>query len=91
MADFPNFCVPLEPPPVIGKSPRRQPHRGTQTEAIMDELAYSINRTAKVLGVGRTTIYKLIKSGQVDTLKIGSRTLITTESITRLAQTRREV
>lgn len=57
----------------------------------MDELAYSINRTAKVLGVGRTTIYKLIKSGQVDTLKIGSRTLITTESLTRLAQTRREV
>lgn len=57
----------------------------------MDELAYSINRTAKVLGVGRTTIYKLIKSGQVDTLKIGSRTLITTESITRLTQTGREV
>lgn len=57
----------------------------------MDELAYSINRTAKVLGVGRTTIYKLIKSGQVDTLKIGSRTLITTDSITRLTQTRREV
>lgn len=57
----------------------------------MDELAYSINRTAKVLGVGRTTIYKLIKSGKVDSLKIGSRTLITTESITRLTQTRREV
>lgn len=54
----------------------------------MDELAYSINRTAKVLGVGRTTIYKLIKCGEVDTLKIGSRTLITTASITRLIQTR---
>lgn len=54
----------------------------------MDELAYSINRTAKVLGVGRTTIYKLIRSGEVDTLKIGSRTLITTASITRLIQTR---
>lgn len=91
MADFLNFCEPLEPPTLIGKSSRRQPHRGTQTEATMDELAYSINRTAKVLGVGRTTIYKLIKSGQVDTLKIGSRTLITTESITRLTQTRREV
>lgn len=89
MADFLNFCEPLEPPPIIGKSSHRQPDRGTQTEATMDELAYSINRTAKVLGVGRTTIYKLIKSGQVDTLKIGSRTLITTESITRL--TRREV
>lgn len=57
----------------------------------MDELAYSINRTAKVLGVGRSTIYKLIKTGQVDAIKIGTRTLITTESITRLTQTRREV
>lgn len=57
----------------------------------MDELAYSINRTAKVLGVGRSTIYKLIKTGQIDVLKIGSRTLITTESITRLTQTQRQV
>lgn len=57
----------------------------------MNELAYSINRTAKVLGVGRSTIYKLIKTGQIDVLKIGSRTLITTESITRLTQTQRQV
>ncbi|MGV2495981.1 helix-turn-helix domain-containing protein [Pelagerythrobacter aerophilus] len=56
----------------------------------MDELAYSINRTAKVLGVGRSTIYKLIKTGQVDALKIGTRTLITTASIARLTETRRE-
>ncbi|MDK2759092.1 MAG: helix-turn-helix domain-containing protein [Blastomonas fulva] len=91
MADFLNSCKPLEPPPIIGKSSRHQPHCGTQTEATMDELAYSINRTAKVLGVGRSTIYKLIKTGQVDAIKIGTRTLITTTSITRLTQTRREV
>jgi DNA binding domain, excisionase family len=56
----------------------------------MDELAYSINRTAKALGVGRSTIYKLIKTGQVDALKIGSRTLITTASIARLTEARPE-
>lgn len=55
----------------------------------MDELAYSINRTAKALGVGRSTIYKLIKTGQVDALKIGTRTLITTASIARLTEARR--
>lgn len=55
----------------------------------MDELAYSINRTAKVLGVGRSTIYKLIKTGQIDALKIGTRTLITTESIARLTELHR--
>lgn len=56
----------------------------------MDELAYSINRTAKALGVGRSTIYKLIKTGQVDALKIGTRTLITTASIARLTGAQRE-
>lgn len=56
----------------------------------MEELAYSINRTAKTLGVGRSTIYKLIKAGQVDALKIGTRTLITTASIARLTEVRRE-
>jgi len=54
----------------------------------MVELAYSINRTAKALGVGRSTIYKLIKTGQVDALKIGTRTLITTASIARLTEAR---
>lgn len=56
----------------------------------MDELAYSISRTAKALGVGRSTIYKLIKTGQVDALKIGTRTLITTASIARLTEARPE-
>lgn len=50
----------------------------------MEELTYSINRTAKALGIGRSTVYKLIKTGQIDALKIGTRTLITTASITRL-------
>ena len=50
----------------------------------MDELTYSINRTAKALGVGRSSVYKLIKSGRLDALKIGTRTLITTASIARL-------
>ena len=56
----------------------------------MDELAYSINRTAKALGVGRSTIYKLIKTGRIDALKIGTRTLITTASIARLSKARPE-
>ena len=56
----------------------------------MEELAYSINRSAKALGVGRSTIYKLIKTGQIDALKIGTRTLVTTASIARLMTVRRQ-
>lgn len=54
----------------------------------MEPVAISINDTAKVLGVCRSSVYGLIKSGGLDAIKIGRRTLLTTESIRRLAQTR---
>lgn len=52
----------------------------------MEPLAISINETAKTLGVGRSSVYALLKSGRLDAIKIGRRTLLTTESIKRLTQ-----
>ena len=52
----------------------------------METLAISINDTAKALGVGRSSVYALLKSGRLDAIKIGRRTLLTTASIKRLAQ-----
>lgn len=65
-------------PPTIGK----------HLEAIlnMEPLAVSINAAAKALGVGRSSVYFLIKSGKLEAIKIGRRTLLTTASIKRLAQ-----
>lgn len=54
----------------------------------MEPVAISINDTAKALGVGRSSVYELIKSQKLDAIKIGRRTLLTTESIRRLAQSR---
>ncbi|WP_420607571.1 helix-turn-helix domain-containing protein [Novosphingopyxis sp.] len=54
----------------------------------MEPLAISINETAKALGIGRSSVYELLKSGKLDAFKIGRRTLLTTESVKRLAQTR---
>ena len=53
----------------------------------MELLAISINDTAKALGIGRSSVYALLKSGRLDAIKIGRRTLLTTASIKRLAQT----
>jgi len=42
-----------------------------------DKLTYSINEAAALLGVGRTTVYELIRQQQLLTVKIGQRRLIT--------------
>ena len=52
----------------------------------MDILATSINETAKALSLGRTTIYMLIKEGRLETVKLGRRTLVKTDSIRRLLE-----
>jgi excisionase family DNA binding protein len=57
----------------------------------MELLAISISDTAKALGIGRSSVYTLLKSGRLDAIKIGRRTLLTTESIKRLAQSRAEI
>lgn len=49
-------------------------------------LTLSIKDAGRLLGLGRSTIYRLIGEGQLDTVKIGNRTLIKTASIRRLVE-----
>ena len=50
----------------------------------MEQLAYSINDTAKALSLGRTSIYALIGDGRLEAFKLGRRTLVKADSIRRL-------
>ena len=50
----------------------------------MEILLVSIPDAASALSVGRTTVYELMRSGQLDTRKMGRRRLITAESLRRL-------
>lgn len=50
----------------------------------MEQLAYSINETAKALSLGRTSIYALIAEGRLEVFKLGRRTLVKAESVRRL-------
>jgi excisionase family DNA binding protein len=50
----------------------------------MERLAYSINETARLLSLGRTSIYAMIANNRLETFKLGRRTLVKAESIRRL-------
>jgi excisionase family DNA binding protein len=43
---------------------------------VTEKLAYTIAEVVAVSGLGRTTIYELIKRGELPRVKIGSRTVI---------------
>ena len=48
-----------------------------------------IPQAGQLLGVGRSTIYELINSGELETIKLGRSTLIVTASIRSFVERRR--
>ncbi|MGH9086951.1 MAG: helix-turn-helix domain-containing protein [Acidimicrobiales bacterium] len=46
----------------------------------MERLAYDIPTAAEVIGVGRTTLYQAIASGDLRSVKIGARRLVTRDA-----------
>lgn len=51
-----------------------------------EPLAIGIKTAVKLTGVGRSTLYELIQSGEIDTVKIGRSRLIPYRSIKRLVE-----
>lgn len=48
------------------------------------KLAYRVNEACEVVGIGRSKLYELVESGEVETFKIGTRTLIRRDVLERL-------
>lgn len=51
----------------------------------MKAILASIPDTLRALGIGRTTAYRLIDEGKLETVKIGRRTLVRVASILAVA------
>jgi excisionase family DNA binding protein len=52
---------------------------------MVENILASIPEAVRMLSVGRSTLYRLISDGKLETVKIGRRTLIRVDSIKALA------
>ena len=49
-------------------------------------MTYKIDEVAQALGLGKTTIHKLLRDGELQKIKLGRATLISAESVDALIQ-----
>lgn len=54
-----------------------------------DPICLRVNDAARMIGVGRTKLYALIAAGEVETVKLGKATRITTASLHNLIRRQR--
>lgn len=54
----------------------------------IEPICVRINDAARMIGVGRTKLYELISSGELEAVKIGKATRITTASLNELVKRR---
>lgn len=50
----------------------------------MEQLAITIQETLETTTLGKTKVYELIAEGKLKAIKVGRRTLVTTESVRTL-------
>ncbi|QOT71194.1 helix-turn-helix domain-containing protein [Sphingobium fuliginis] len=54
-----------------------------------EPICVRVNDAARMIGVGRTKLYELIAAGEVETVKLGKATRITTASLHDLVRRQR--
>ena len=66
----------------MGQSPSNPWHKPGEQKPFL----YSVKDASRLLGIGKTTTWSLIKQGSLETRKIGARTLVTADSVEHLAR-----
>ena len=56
----------------------------------VEPICVKVNDAARMIGVGRTKLYEMIAAGEVETVKLGKATRITTASLHDLIRRQRE-
>ncbi|MBE5073364.1 helix-turn-helix domain-containing protein [Erythrobacteraceae bacterium E2-1 Yellow Sea] len=56
----------------------------------VEPICVKVKEAARMIGVGRTKLYELIASGEIEAIKLGKSTRITTASLRELVMRQRE-
>jgi excisionase family DNA binding protein len=48
-----------------------------------EPIAYSVEDAARAIGLGRTKLFELIRTGQITAVKVGGRTLVPVDGLRR--------
>ena len=77
----------------INEMPKRRsgpiqdgPVPASQFQLPLDPLTVRISVAVRLTGIGRSKLYELIKTGDLQTVKIGTATLVTIASLRRLVE-----
>jgi excisionase family DNA binding protein len=57
-----------------------------EIQATLSPIAVSIDAAAKMIGLGRTSFYKLLASGEIKSVRCGGRVLIPVDQLTALIE-----
>lgn len=79
------------------KGPAPMPSAGTtehlreqRQHSAIEPIAMRVPEACRYLGIGRSTLYVLIGQGKVEIVKLGSSTLVLTQSLRALVEQRRQ-
>jgi len=63
---------------------------GPKRKSAIEPIAMRVPEACRYLGIGRSTLYVLIGEGEIEFIKLGSSTLVLTESLKGLVERRRK-
>jgi excisionase family DNA binding protein len=58
-------------------------------QQLVEPICVRVNDAARMIGVGRTKLYELIANGELETVKLGKATRVTTASLHKLVERHR--
>lgn len=59
------------------------------SDALHDPITVRVRDACRITGIGRSKLYELIAAGEIEIVKVGTITLIPTESLRRFIDARR--